>query len=1134
MEFVRFMGIFLLAGLSAAGPAGAAAPRTMDPQALGQELLRLAARPDARRVVLRFEGPVATRDRSALEAAGVRLLDYVGDHTYFASLTDRLAPSAASAVPGVLDVTAVDPRTKLHPDLARGRVHPWAVVAEETPEAPPTVAAYVLFHRDVDLAREAASILAKVGGTVSSTIESVNGVVAHLRADRFETLAGLDPVLWVEPPLPTLEPFNDSNRVRVGANAVTFAPYGMTGSGVSVMVYDGGSVLTHGDLAGRLTSGDSTGVSDHATHVACTVAGDGAGGSQYRGVAPDAEVVSYGFQGGSGFLYTDPGDMEDDYTEAFLVHGADLSNNSIGSNVALNGLPCEWEGNYGATGAMIDSLVAGALGMPIRIVWAGGNERGYTNCGQSYESTPPPACAKNSMVVGAINSNDDSVTSFTSWGPCDDGRVKPEVVAPGCQSDDDDGVSSCSSSGGYTTKCGTSMASPTAAGVAALLLQKYRDLYPERPDFRNSTLRAVLAHTAVDLGNPGPDYQTGYGSIRVQPAADVLIGEQFLERAISQGQIFAFDVEVGPGDDEVRVTLVWDDPPAVPLADPVLVNDLDLRVIAPGGGVHHPWTLDPSDPSAPAVQTVRDGLNNIEQVRITGVAPGTYTVQIEAVNIAEGDEQIYSVVATPDLSLCAAEPTFAGLASAQPGASCGEVDLSWPAGSSNCSFGTLTYDLYRSTTPGFTPSPANRVAAGLGGTGLTDTALEPGQQYHYLVRAVDSAGVEDQNAVEVSVTSPVDPDVKAPVFAGLASAAASGTDCGQVALVWDNAVETCSLPVRYEIHRSSDPGFVPDAASLVGVTFGTGFIDTSVDLDEPFTYLVRAVDATGNQEANDTRQAALAPALDSVFFESSFEPDDAGWTLGSPNDADTGTWEWGDPIGTSYQPGDDASDPGMNCWITGIATTPSNGDIDGGTTTLLSQIYDMSGATAPGVHYRRWFTNDQGNSPGDPTDTFRIDVSNDGGDNWTSLEEIGEGTPLAWVEVAPSLPLAPTSQMRFRFTAADLEEGSVVEAAIDDFRLVDEGQACLGCAPVPSTLCTISVNRSGDDVLLDWSQNPVGSRAVIYDVASCDERVKLGTADGNEFLHESAAISPDLFRYRVTFVDECGQEVGFCGATDCP
>ena len=199
-------------------------------------------------------------------------------------------------------------------------------------------------------------------------------------------------------------------------------------------------------------------------------------------MAPAATIESYGFEqeGGleEGFLYTDPGDLEEDYSQAINSYGAVLANNSIGTNTAPNGFPCDWTGNYGITSNLIDSVVRGDLGGDIRIVWANGNERGSSNCGTSYNSTAPPACAKNHITVGAFNSNDESMTYFSSWGPTDDGRIKPDISAPGCQDDDDGGVTSCSSSGGYTTMCGTSMACPTVTGLSALIVQDWRNFTP--------------------------------------------------------------------------------------------------------------------------------------------------------------------------------------------------------------------------------------------------------------------------------------------------------------------------------------------------------------------------------------------------------------------------------------------------------------------------------------------------------------------------------------------------------------------------------------------------------------------------------------------------------------------------------
>jgi subtilisin family serine protease len=1149
----RALLLLAVIGLTAPGPraeirwkSGATqTPSTMQPAELGNALTRLADPTRQRRIVIQLDGPLRRGQRDALALSGVRLLGYLGDHAYFATVLSGADPFEFVKVPGTVAIEAVDPANKIHPDLGRGDAPPWSVVAQPTAERPaPVVAVYVLFHRDFDLSA-AATVVALHGGTVRSEIEAVNGIVAHVSLDRIAELAAEDDVMYVEPPLPAFQHLNDDNRVRTQADVLNAPPYGLDGSGVSVLVYDAGQVLSHSDLAGRLTIGqsDTGSVSDHATHVACTIGGDDSGGS-LSGMAPATDIVSYTFEqaGGlnQGFLYTDPGDLEDDYAEAISLHGADLSNNSIGTNTAPNGFPCSWEGNYGTTGALIDEVVRGALGEPFRVVWANGNERGSGgNCGSTYHTTAPPACAKNHLTVGALNSNDDSVTSFTSWGPCDDGRLKPDVAAPGCQSDDDDGVTSCSSSGGYTVKCGTSMASPTVAGVAALLLQQYRESFPGRPDFRNSLLRAILAHTAVDLGNPGPDYQTGYGSIRARPAVDAIKAERFVEDEVSQGEVYEFTITVLLAlDSQVKMTLAWDDPAGTPDVDPVLVNDLDLRVIGPDQQVHHPWTLDPDNPGDPAVQSVRDGVNNIEQVMISNATSGVYRVQVEGVNLAEGAFQPFSLASSHDPEFCEAEPTFAGLTGVTAGQSCGEIELSWAAAQSNCApAGQIAYNIYRDTTAFFLPGPANLVHERVQATTLTDQGLDPGVTYFYLVRAEDSSSGEDANFVRLSATAPVSPDNSAPLFSGLQTAS-PGPNCGEVLLEWDAAIESCSGPTIYDVYRSTNPLFAPGPEALVATTFATEFVDTSVTPGTSHSYVVRARDSLGNEDDNFARVAANPTQFDLELFRTEFEPSGAGWAVVEPNDADTGNWQWGDPDGTSYQPDDDATPAGVNCWITGLSGSPSNGDIDGGTTTLLSSPIDLTGASTAEVRYSRWFTNDRGNSPGDPTDMFHLEASDDDGQNWTPLEPaVGAGTPLEWVPVSVPLPVAATNQVRFRFQAADLGDGSVVEAGIDDFEVVDPGQACLQCDGLPAqTLCSIAVDRNGGDIRIDWGAGPVGTRAVVYHIAGCgeSEQIRLGSTTDGFFVHESAALSDEEFNYRVTFVDECGNEQAFCGATDCP
>lgn len=627
-----------------------------------------------RHIVVQFDAPVDDAKRAALAASGVTLLNYLGDNSFYATTNSTRLNADGLAATNLRAAMEVQTNWKLHDTLSRGEVVPWAIVGadaaafEREPEllrqiiVPQPgdnidVIAYVIFHPDVELDRDATAAVQENGGVVIDDMRSINGLVVQLPFDRISALANEDAVQYIEPPLPPFSIDNSSNRARVGADTAQVAPYNLNGSGVSVLVYDGGTGLaSHVDFGGRLTPRDTSGLSDHSTHVSGTVGGDGtASAGANRGMAPGVTIESYGFETGgpleAGFLYTNPGDLEADYNQAINTFGADISNNSIGTNVAPNGFPCSWEGDYNATSSLIDAIVRGSLGAPFRIVWAGGNERGNGSCGTTYNTIAPPAGAKNHLSIGALNSNNDSVTSFTGWGPTDDGRLKPDFSAPGCQSNDDGGVTSTSSSGGYNVKCGTSMASPTVCGISALLLQDFRANNPGDPDFRNSTLKAVLAQTAVDIESPGPDYRSGYGSVRVVPAIDLMRAGNFLESELGHGETAQFLIVVGALDTELRVTLAWDDVPGTPAVNPTLVNDLDLRVIDVNSNEFLPWTLDPLNPANAAVQTAPDHRNNLEQVFINSPPPGSYLVQVTGFNVPQGP-QSFSMAAGPLLINC--------------------------------------------------------------------------------------------------------------------------------------------------------------------------------------------------------------------------------------------------------------------------------------------------------------------------------------------------------------------------------------------------------------------------------------------------------------------------------------------------
>lgn len=201
---------------------------------------------------------------------------------------------------------------------------------------------------------------------------------------------------------------------------------------------------------------------------------------------------------------------------------------------------------------------------------------------------------------------------------------------------------------------------------------------------------------------------------------------------------------------------------------------------------------------------------------------------------------------------------------------------------------------------------------------------------------------------------------------------------------------------------------------------------------------------------------------------------DQGWGVGAPNDATTGIWTRVDPRGTAAQPEDDHSPgPGTRCWVTGqgsVGGAVGENDVDGGSTTLVSPVFDLDGLAGPRIRYWRWYSNDEGGAPS--SDVFRVDLSNDGGVSWTPAEVVGPAGAEAsggWFEASLQVEDVlgePADQVRIRFIASDLGDGSIVEAAVDDVEVTwFEGPAC----PAPASYCVAAPNSVGPGSLMSWS-----------------------------------------------------------------
>lgn len=237
-------------------------------------------------------------------------------------------------------------------------------------------------------------------------------------------------------------------------------------------------------------------------------------------------------------------------------------------------------------------------------------------------------------------------------------------------------------------------------------------------------------------------------------------------------------------------------------------------------------------------------------------------------------------------------------------------------------------------------------------------------------------------------------------------------------------------------------GFVPVALVPAGGSEFDAFFP-ALACETPVGFYFQAEDDSGliwtdPPNAPGGLHQAVAATDQEVVFADDMEID-RGWAAGAAGDtATTGVWERVNPRGTAAQPEDDHTVSGTICWVTGQG--PAGGgvgdnDVDNGRTTLLSPVLDLTGQDGAYISYWRWYSNDQGAAPN--ADVFRIDVTNNG-TNWVNVETIGPsgpGTSGGWFyhEFRVSDFVAPSSQVRMRFIAEDAGDGSIVEAAVDDF-----------------------------------------------------------------------------------------------------
>ncbi|HMN95141.1 MAG TPA: S8 family serine peptidase [Phycisphaerales bacterium] len=643
-------------------PAGDPAFESLDPHVLhlrtgpvltdpAQSLHRTLRRPlDApSRVVVQLEGPVDELRRARLAEVGVELGQYLPANAFLASLPAGFdLRGALAAVDFVRWVGAFENEWKLSPELGTLEFF----TEERIALAESGAGLLTVFAFDGAEVREIAAEIARLPGVelLSFEVSGENGLIEAIVPAGIEPMiAALAGVQWVEDAPEAIER-NNSNGWIVQTNAsgnTSLWNKGIRGQGQIAGIIDSGINLNHcsfKDPANNPVGPNhrkivywfgSTSTASHGTHVAGTIVGDEqpiSGSTTHRGMAHLARAA-----------FTNLASITSTNLNTRLV-----ANRNAGARIHTNSWGSDSSNAYTAWTRDVDLFS-----------WNNQDDLvlfAITNLNSTVKN---PENAKNCLAVSASQDTPNQASHCVGgYAFTNDGRRKPEIMAPGCSTTSSNVSGTCS----FMGMTGTSMATPAVAGAAVLTRQYFTDgwfptgtLVPGNARVPSGALiKAVLLNSAVDMtGISGfPSTREGWGRVLLENGlffsgdarklalVDVRNGAS---GALTTGQSITYSLNVTSSAQPLKFTLTWTDKEATVNANPAAVNNLNLQVTAPGGAVYRGNVFSGGQS---ATGGSFDNANNVEQVLRNSPPTGQWLITISAPTVNTPVAQGYALVVT--------------------------------------------------------------------------------------------------------------------------------------------------------------------------------------------------------------------------------------------------------------------------------------------------------------------------------------------------------------------------------------------------------------------------------------------------------------------------------------------------------